>query len=184
MKSVFESEKINYIHVSLDLIDDYLIMVNDREIQKCISTKIRVYSREDEVNWVKAKLEEGAQVFSMISKEDGSYIGNVELMDIENGSAEVGLCITMAMQNKHYGTEALKRILNTSGCAFSISSKRIIEYGFKELDLNTLTAVIFSNNVRSLHNVEKLGFKKCGIEKNVKVEDGVSVDDVHFILER
>ena len=169
MKSVFESEKVNYIHVSLDLIDDYLIMVNDREIQKCISTKIRVYSREDEVNWVKAKLEEGAQVFSMISKEDGSYIGNVELMDIENGSAEVGLCITMAMQNKHYGTEALKRI---------------IEYGFKELDLNTLTAVIFSNNVRSLHNVEKLGFKKCGIEKNVKVEDGVSVDDVHFILER
>ena len=169
MKSVFESEKINYIHVSLDLIDDYLIMVNDREIQKCISTKIRVYSREDEVNWVKAKLEEGAQVFSMISKEDGSYIGNVELMDIENGSAEVGLCITMAMQNKHYGTEALKRI---------------IEYGFKELDLNTLTAVIFSNNVRSLHNVEKLGFKKRGIEKNVKVEDGVSVDDVHFILER
>lgn len=169
MKSVFESEKINYIHVSLDLIDDYLIMVNDREIQKCISTKIRFYSREDEVNWVKAKLEEGAQVFSMISKEDGSYIGNVELMDIENGSAEVGLCITMAMQNKHYGTEALKRI---------------IEYGFKELDLNTLTAVIFSNNVRSLHNVEKLGFKKCGIEKNVKVEDGVSVDDVHFILER
>ena len=169
MKSVFESEKINYIHVSLDLIDDYLIMVNDREIQKCISTKIRVYSREDEVNWVKAKLEEGAQVFSMISKEDGSYIGNVELMDIENGSAEVGLCITMAMQNKHYGTEALKRL---------------IEYGFKELDLNTLTAVIFSNNVRSLHNVEKLGFKKCGIEKNVKVEDGVSVDDVHFILER
>lgn len=169
MKSVFESEKINYIHVSLDLIDDYLIMVNDREIQKCISTKIRVYSREDEVNWVKAKLEEGAQVFSMISKEDGSYIGNVELMDIENGSAEVGLCITMAMQNKHYGTEALKRI---------------IEYGFKELDLNTLTAVIFSNNVRSLHNVEKLGFKKCGIEKNVKVEDGVSVYDVHFILER
>lgn len=169
MKSVFESEKINYIHVSLDLIDDYLIMVNDREIQKCISTKIRVYSREDEVNLVKAKLEEGAQVFSMISKEDGSYIGNVELMDIENGSAEVGLCITMAMQNKHYGTEALKRI---------------IEYGFKELDLNTLTAVIFSNNVRSLHNVEKLGFKRCGIEKNVKVEDGVSVDDVHFILER
>lgn len=169
MKSVFESEKINYIHVSLDLIDDYLIMVNDREIQKCISTKIRVYSREDEVNWVKAKLEEGTQVFSMISKEDGSYIGNVELMDIENGSAEVGLCITMAMQNKHYGTEALKRI---------------IEYGFKELDLNTLTAVIFSNNVRFLHNVEKLGFKKCGIEKNVKVEDGVSVDDVHFILER
>lgn len=169
MKSVFESEKINYIHVSLDLIDDYLVMVNDKEIQRCISNNERVYSREDEVNWIKSKLEDKAYVFSMISKEDGSYIGNVELMDVENGSAEVGLCITMGMQNKHYGTEALKRI---------------IEYAFKDVGLNTLTAVVFSNNVRSLHNVEKIGFKRCGITKDVKVEDGVSIDDIYFKLEK
>lgn len=169
MKKVFESEKIDYINVSLDLVDDYLIMVNDPEIQKFISKKTKVYSKEDEINWVNSKLEEGAAVFSMISKEDGSYIGNVELMDIENGSAEVGLCITKTMQNKHYGTEALKEIIN---------------YAFLELGLNRLTATIFSNNVRSLHNVEKLGFKRCNIEKNVKVEDGISVDDVYFILER
>lgn len=169
MKKVFESEKIDYINVSLDLVDDYLIMVNDPEIQKFISKKTKVYSKEDEINWVNSKLEEGAVVFSMISKEDGSYIGNVELMDIENGSAEVGLCITKTMQNKHYGTEALKEIIN---------------YAFLELGLNRLTATIFSNNVRSLHNVEKLGFKRCNIEKNVKVEDGISVDDVYFILER
>lgn len=169
MKSVFESEKINYIHVSLDLIDDYLVMVNDKEIQRCISNNERVYSREDEVNWVKSKLEKGAHVFSMISKEDGLYIGNVELMDVENGSAEVGLCITMGMQNKHYGTEALKRI---------------IEYAFKDVGLNTLTAVIFSNNVRSLHNAEKMGFRRCGIAENVKEENGISIDDIYFKLEK
>lgn len=169
MKSVFESEKINYIHVSLDLIDDYLVMVNDKEIQRCISNNERVYSREDEVNWVKSKLEEKAYVFSMISKKDGSYIGNVELMDVENGSAEVGLCITMAMQNKHYGIEALKRI---------------IEYAFNDVGLNTLTAVIFSNNVRSLHNAEKMGFRRCGITENVKVENGISIDDIYFKLEK
>ena len=169
MKSVFESERIDYIPVSEVLVDDYLVMVNDKEIQRCISKNERVYSREDEVNWVKSKLEKGAHVFSMISKEDGSYIGNVELMDVENGSAEVGLCITMGMQNKHYGTEALKRI---------------IEYAFKDVGLNTLTAVIFSNNVRSLHNVEKFGFKRCGITKDVKVEDGVSIDDIYFKLEK
>lgn len=169
MKSVFESEKINYIHVSLDLIDDYLVMVNDKELQRCISNNERVYSREDEVNWVKSKLEKGAHVFSMISKEDGSYIGNVELMDVENGSAEVGLCITMGMQNKHYGTEALKRI---------------IEYAFNDVGLNTLTAVIFSNNVRSLHNAEKMGFRRCGIAENVKEENGISIDDIYFKLEK
>lgn len=169
MKSVFESERIDYIPVSEVLVDDYLVMVNDKEIQRCISKNERVYSREDEVNWVKSKLEKGAHVFSMISKEDGSYIGNVELMDVENGSAEVGLCITMGMQNKHYGTEALKRI---------------IEYAFKDVGLTTLTAVVFSNNVRSLHNVEKFGFKRCGITKDVKVEDGVSIDDIYFKLEK
>lgn len=169
MISVFDSERIDYIPVSLDLVDDYLVMVNDKEIQRFISKDERVYSREDEINWVRSKLEEKAYVFSMISKEDGSYIGNVELMDVENGSAEVGLCITKDMQNKHFGTESLKRI---------------IEYAFNEVGLNTLTAVIFSNNVRSLHNVEKIGFKRCGITKGVKVEDGVSIDDIHFKLEK
>lgn len=169
MISVFDSERIDYIPVSFDLVDDYLVMVNDKEIQRLISKNERVYSREDELNWIKSKLEDKAYVFSMISKEDGSYIGNVELMDVENGSAEVGLCITMAMQNKHYGTEALKRI---------------IEYAFKDVGLNTLTAVVFSNNVRSLHNVEKIGFKRCGITKDVKVEDGVSIDDIYFKLEK
>lgn len=169
MMSVFESDRINYIHISEELIDEYLVMVNDEEIQRCISTEIRVYSRENEASWIKSKLEERAYVFSMISKEDGSYIGNVELMDVENGSAEVGLCITRTMQNKHYGIEALKRI---------------IEFAFEEVGLNTLTATIFSNNVRSLHNAEKVGFKRCGVTKNVKVEDGVSVDDIHFKLEK
>ena len=169
MISVFDSERIDYIPVSFDLVDDYLVMVNDKEIQRLISKDERVYSREDEINWVRSKLEEKAYVFSMISKEDGSYIGNVELMDVENGSSEVGLCITKDMQNKHFGTESLKRI---------------IEYAFNEVGLNTLTAVIFSNNVRSLHNVEKIGFKRCGITKDVKVEDGVSIDDIHFKLEK
>lgn len=169
MKKVFESEKINYVNVSLDLVDDYLIMVNDPEIQKFISENTKVYSKEDEINWVNSKLEEEALVFSMISKEDGAYIGNVELMDIENGSAEVGLCITRTMQDKHYGTEALKEIIN---------------YAFLELGLNRLTATIFSNNVRSLHNAEKLGFKRCGIKEKVKQVDGVTVDDIYFVLER
>lgn len=52
------------------------------------------------------------------------------------------------------------------------------------MGLNTLTANVFSNNVRSLHNVEKFGFKKCGITKDIKVEYGVSIDEIHFILER
>ena len=50
--------------------------------------------------------------------------------------------------------------------------------------LNTLTAVIFSNNVRSLHNAEKMGFRRCGITENVKEENGISIDDIYFKLEK
>lgn len=51
MISVFDSERIDYIPVSFDLVDDYLVMVNDKEIQRLISKNERVYSREDELNW-------------------------------------------------------------------------------------------------------------------------------------
>ena len=169
MISVFDSERIDYIPVSFDLVDDYLVMVNDKEIQRLISKNERVYSREDELNWIKSKLEDKAYVFSMISKEDGSYIGNVELMDVENGSAEVGLCITMGMQNKHYGQEAITTMIN---------------YAFNVLGLEQLNAVVFSHNERSLHCLEKYGFVKYKEVKNVKQLNEKEIDDVYLKLNR
>lgn len=157
---VFCSSHINFINISEELIDEYLVMVNDSEIQKFISHKERVYTREDEINWIKAKLEKKAYVFSMIDKDTNEFIGNIELMDVENKSAEVGICITKSMQDKHYGTEALKRL---------------IEYSFNELGLEKLTAVVFSNNPRSIHTTEKVGFRRLG---------DAWVDDIHFVLER
>ena len=161
---VFCSSHIHFVNVGEKLVADYLVMVNDNETQRFITHKERVYTREDEINWVKAKLEKKAYVFSMFDKDTGEFIGNIELMDVENKRAEVGICITKSMQDKHYGTEALKRL---------------IEYSFNELGLEKLTAVVFSNNLRSIHTTEKVGFKKSGI-----LEKGEIVDDVHFVLER
>ena len=61
---VFCSSHINFVNVSEKLVDDYLVMVNDKETQRFITHKERVYTREDEINWVKAKLEKKAYVFS------------------------------------------------------------------------------------------------------------------------
>ena len=38
MEKIFESENINYINITEDLVDEYLLMVNDKKIQKMIST--------------------------------------------------------------------------------------------------------------------------------------------------
>lgn len=57
---VFESENIYYVKLDEKLIDDYLIMVNDPKIASEISHKIRTYTYEQELNWLKSKLEENA----------------------------------------------------------------------------------------------------------------------------
>ena len=57
-------------------------MVNDPEVQKGISRKAKIYTYEQELEWVKEKLNEDKAIFSMIEKETNEYIGNVEIMNI------------------------------------------------------------------------------------------------------
>ncbi len=169
MEKIFESENINYIIITEDLVDEYLLMVNDNEIQKMISVVERTYTKEQEIAWIKETLESGDYQFSMLEKGSNKFIGNVSLMDVDADSCEVGMCITNSMQDKHYGTEAIKRI---------------IDYAFNDIKLKKIRAVVFSINGRSMHLVEKIGFKRTSIVENVKTVDGVSVSEVNFILER
>ena len=52
---IFESKNILYIKINENLINDYLIMVNDPEVQKGISSKAKIYTYEQELEWVKEK---------------------------------------------------------------------------------------------------------------------------------
>ncbi len=169
MEKIFESENINYFNITEDLVDEYLLMVNDKEIQKMISTVERSYTKDQEITWIKEALESGDYQFSMLEKSSNKFIGNVSLMDVDADSCEVGMCITNSMQDKHYGTEAIKRI---------------IDYAFNDIKLKKIRAIVFSNNERSMHLVEKVGFKKTSIVENVKTVDGVSISEINFILER
>ncbi|MBE6160322.1 MAG: GNAT family N-acetyltransferase [Lactobacillales bacterium] len=164
-----QSENIDYVEVNENLIDDYLLMVNNEEIQKQISTKRRIYTYEDELNWVKQKKEENAVIFSMIERQSGKFIGNVEFMEINNGEAEIGITITPFYQNKHYGTEAMKTI---------------IDYGFNVMNLEKINLVVFSNNKRAIHCYKNLGFIEYDVEKNVAVIDNESIDDIYMTLKR
>lgn len=72
------------------------------------------------------------------------------------------------MQNKGYGKEAIKGL---------------IDYAKEVLHYKSLIAVIFSNNDRSLHCFQKLGFKEYEREEAVKKENGQSIDDIYLKLE-
>lgn len=149
---VFESEHIYFIKVNESLINDYLNMINDIEVQKLISDNRKQYTYKDEEEWVKNKLQNNNIVFSMIEKETNEFIGNIELMDVNNNSGELGISITPLKQNKHYGTEAIKSLIN---------------YAFNELDLNKIELEVFKTNLRAIHCYENVGFV---INENGKTE--------------
>ena len=68
---IFESENIQYVKLSEDLINEYLTMVNDPEVANKISHNMRTFTYEEEQKWVRTKLEENAICYSMIEKATG-----------------------------------------------------------------------------------------------------------------
>lgn len=160
-KIIFESENIAYVKVCESLINEYLTMVNDPEVQKFISHNKKEYTYEQELKWVNDKIIENAPLFSMIEKETGEYIGNVEIMDIENGIGEIGITITPLKQNKHYGTEAMIAIVN---------------YGLNVIGLDNVDLNVYKTNPRAIHCYEKVGFVKDGI--------GKTEEDIHMVFKK
>ena len=159
MQSVFESENISFVRVSESLVPDYLAMVNDVEhVARLIglSRRSEPITAEQERRWVQKKLAEDATVFSMLEKTTGAFIGNIELLHIENGSAELGIAITAAMQEKGYGTEAILAM---------------VQYGMDTLGLHRVFLKVFPDNARAIHVYEKCGFRAYDrTEKDVFME--------------
>ncbi|MBR4471254.1 MAG: GNAT family N-acetyltransferase [Erysipelotrichaceae bacterium] len=152
LKQIFESEKISFVEVSESLADDYLIMVNDYEnVNRFLGRSRKVYTKQDEVEWVKKKLDDHEIVYSMIEKESGDFIGNIEYMDVDESSKELGIAITAKMQDKGLGTEAISRM---------------IEYGFNDLGLKKIVLKTDPDNCRAIHVYVKCGFKEYDRNEN------------------
>ena len=146
MTTVFTSENIRFVRVSEELVPDYLAMVNDWErVGKLIGSRRDPISEEKERRWVQKKLAEGAALFSMLEKDTGAFIGNIELMDIADRAGELGIAVTAAMQDKGYGTEAVRAM---------------VEYGMDTLGLDRVFLKVFPDNARAIRVYEKCGFRE------------------------
>lgn len=146
METIFHSENILFVKVCEDLVNDYLDMVNDIEgVAQYIGKRRTPYTFEEELKFIRGKLEEDAPIFSMIESKSGEFIGNIEFMAIKDDCGELGIAITAKKQDMHYGTEAIKRML---------------EYGFLELGLKRIFLKVYPNNERAIHVYEKCGFVK------------------------
>ena len=146
MKQIFESRNISFTEVSEELAEDYLRMVNDVEhVDRFIGGTHAPYTLEQELGWVREKLAEGATVFSMIEKKSGQFIGNVELMDMNETGGELGIAVTAEKQNMGYGTEAVAALT---------------EYGMEGLGLRRIFLRTKPDNARAIRVYTKCGFRE------------------------
>ena len=146
MDVVFESKNILYVRPSFDLIPDYLEMVNDIEhVARFIGERREPYTEEEERSYMQSKMDQHAAMFSMLERDTRRFIGNIEFMNLKGDEAEWGIVMTHKMQNRGYGTEALKRS---------------VEYAFGELGLRRIWLAVYADNLRAIHVYEKCGFRE------------------------
>lgn len=146
MNVIFESENIIYVRPSFDLVPQYLEMINDIEnVAKFIGERRTLLTEQDEIDYIKDKMDKDATMFSMLEKDTREFIGNIEFFNRVDDEAEWGIVITSKMQNKGYGKEALRRS---------------VEYGFNELNLKRIYLEVYANNLRAIHIYENCGFKE------------------------
>lgn len=156
---IFESERIYFVKLTEKLVNDYLDMVNDIEVQKYISHNRKKYELEGELEWIKSKLDENVIIFSMIEKTTNEFIGNIEIMKINNNIGEMGIAITPKKQDKNFGQEAIKSF---------------IDYSFNTLNLDGLELNVYDFNPRGIRCYENVGFIKDG--------HGKTDEDIHMII--
>ena len=146
MKQIFESDRILFTEVSEQLTKDYLTMVNDMEnVERFLGGPHEPFTEDQELAWVRSKLEEKAAVFSMIEKGSGQFIGNIELMDVNDAQGELGIAVTAGMQNRGYGTEAVSALA---------------AYAAERLGLKRILLRTDPENVRAIRVYEKCGFRE------------------------
>lgn len=126
------------------------------------------YFDEDAIAWMNMAnngFKEGdLYIFAIRQKETLNFIGGIGLtLDIDNNRAELGYWLAEPFWNKGYTTEAVQCIL---------------EFGFKTLNLNKITAVYLTTNEASGKVMIKNGMIKEGelldhdIKKDHTVSDG------------
>ncbi len=109
--------------------------------------------------------EDNRKIFGIYRKQ--TIIGEIQLKYIDFSAAHATLSIILsddAVKGKGYGTEA---------------EKLIIKYGFDKLHLSTIYADATTRNLRSIHILEKLGFKHLKDENGMRYYALHSDDALH-----
>ena len=152
----FQVDNLLFRRPCVEDISDLMTVKNDEESALLLGGVHRKYTEEDIINWITFhNSQEDETVFVIVDINTGRVVGHAGLYKIDKRvrRAEYGILIgTKAARGKGWGTK---------------TTKAITEYGFKQLGLHKIKALVLKENLPSYYM-----FKKCGYK-----DEGVLVDE-------
>ena len=161
-----ETPRLKLRQPCTDDVRPLLRMMQDQAVLRYFGVEPFKSERESlaQVAWYNRTFAESKGVWWIISEKDaGAYIGDVGFFKCEkrHARAEVGYKLSPAFWRRGIVTEALTQV---------------VDYGFVEMGLNRIEALVDPRNTASLRVLEKLHFGAEGIMREYEIENGAPVD--------
>jgi len=147
---------------AIELYDKEILkeLMNDCETEYFLSGSSFPVSNYQQEEWIKSQKLDRHLLRYMIEDKEGKFsVGTVILSGIDyiNGNGEIHIKIKKEYHGKGYGYDSISLI---------------ISYGFKELRLKCIYALINEYNLSSTKLFEKVGFKKEGLLRSRIYKNG------------
>ncbi|MCX8533857.1 GNAT family N-acetyltransferase [Chryseobacterium luquanense] len=166
-----QTERLLIKKLDSQIMNKIFELSNDDEIKKILGVTDEEFVRQKKI-YQKGYESYNQKMlnFQIVEKESNTIIGNCGFhsWNPQHHRAEVGYALNSdEFKNKGFMKEALQKV---------------IEYGFQELDLNRIEALIDENNTPSKKLLDYFGFTKEGIVRGHYLVDGVFEDSVLYSL--
>jgi len=148
--------------------------INDKTISQNTLGVPFPYTLRDARQWIAKCMKENRkktpETMSFVVDINGEVAGAIGFHHLVKGhKAEVGYWLARKYWNKGIMTDALKLLT---------------DFGFRKLGLRRIYAHVFIHNRGSMRVLEKCGYKREGIRKNVVKKGNKLIDDVIFAKTR
>jgi RimJ/RimL family protein N-acetyltransferase len=147
---VFRHDKVTLAPFTWEQAQQYLSWVNDEEVATRLTRCLPVSPLEHQKWYEDLVRRQDAVVFSVLSNEDGSYLGNVWLWNMQTVHRNAELRIVLGPQSpkgRGYGSAACSALL---------------EFAFQHLNLHKVYLYVLVRNASAVRTFEKAGFASEG----------------------
>ena len=158
---LFTSERLGFRNWKDDDVRDFSVINQDDKVMEYFPSKLSVEETKDFIKRLQDHFTKfGHNFYAVELLENKELIGFIGLADTKlnlefTPCKEIGWRLKQSVWNKGYATEGAKRVL---------------EYGFNDLDFNEIVSFTAKVNIKSKYIMKKIGMTKVGEFIHPKIE--------------